>query len=540
MNNVTLLSILFVVASPAQVPTPHAPRQRDFTTAQIAKKVSPCVVVIKSSTDSGEVLGSGFIVSNDGKVVTNLHVILGSKAVAIQMATGEIYDSVSVLASDERRDLVVLRIPGFNLPVLELGDSDSVTTGQPLAILGSPRGLEGTVTAGILSAVRDSGEGFKILQTDAAVNPGNSGGPLLNNRGQAIGVVSFKLRSAENLNFAIPINYVRGMLATLHEPLPLAQMRTQLLQPTTMQHSGGPQKSEIFAELPQGEVRSILKGMGFEFTESQSDKVFTFRFQLSGYKVTLFDFGTSIQLQLKFSDSIDPVRANEWNRQYRYSRAYSDEDGGAVIEADLDFDGGVTRATVEEFIKTFRLLLDPWVRFVASSATTSKPSQSISIHVKSSSATKRLPTPFGKFAMWIDPEKWTTVESQETGVLTFENRSGDGYAKIITEKSSLPNDVLKGAVLGRMRKTDPNAEIVLEESRNVNGHTVLVLRIDATVQRVAVSYYGYFHGGTSGTIQVLTYTTKSLFDESSAGFTEFLNGLEIMDDDLTSAAAPQR
>jgi S1-C subfamily serine protease len=91
--------------------------------------------------------------------------------------------------------------------------------------VGSPRGLEGTVTAGILSSVRDSGEGFKVLQTDAAVNPGNSGGPLVNNRGQAIGVVSFKLRSAEGLNFAIPINYVRGLLNNLHDPISLEQMR---------------------------------------------------------------------------------------------------------------------------------------------------------------------------------------------------------------------------------------------------------------------------------------------------------------------------
>jgi hypothetical protein len=95
-------------------------------------------------------------------------------------------------------------------------------------ILGSPRGLGGTVTAGILSSVRDSGDGFQVLQTDAAVNPGNSGGPLVNSRGQAIGVVSFKLRSSEGLNFAIPINYVSGLLKELHQPMSLDQMRKSL------------------------------------------------------------------------------------------------------------------------------------------------------------------------------------------------------------------------------------------------------------------------------------------------------------------------
>ena len=125
--------------------------------------------------------------------------------------------------------------------------------GEPVVIVGSPRGLEGTVTAGILSSVRDSGEGFKVLQTDAAVNPGNSGGPLVNNKGQAIGVVSFKLRSAEGLNFAVPINYARGLLDNLHEPMTLEQMRRTLTYPADRQTvgppSGGPSLEETLGWL---------------------------------------------------------------------------------------------------------------------------------------------------------------------------------------------------------------------------------------------------------------------------------------------------
>jgi serine protease Do len=181
--------------------------QTTLSTAQIAKRVSPSVVVIQGKTDSGDVLGSGFIVSKDGKIVTNLHVILDMKTASVQLANGDVFDSVSVLATDDRRDLAVVRIAGFNLPVLELANSDVITIGEPLVIVGSPHGLEGTVTAGILSSVRDLGDGFKVLQTDAAVNPGNSGGPLLNNKGQAVGVVSFKLRSTQGLNFGL----VRGI-----------------------------------------------------------------------------------------------------------------------------------------------------------------------------------------------------------------------------------------------------------------------------------------------------------------------------------------
>jgi hypothetical protein len=219
--------------------------QSPLTTAQIARRVSPSVVTVQGKTDSGDAFGSGFVISKDGKIATSLHVISDMKTASVQTAAGEIFDSLSVLAADERRDLAIVQIAGSNLSVLQLGDSDLLTVGEPVVIIGSPRGLGGTVTAGILSSVRDGGDGFKVLQTDAAVNPGNSGGPLVNNRGQAIGVVSFKLRSAEGLNFAIPINYIRGLLNNLHEPVSLEQMRRSLLgaKPPAEQ-AGGPSLRE--------------------------------------------------------------------------------------------------------------------------------------------------------------------------------------------------------------------------------------------------------------------------------------------------------
>jgi serine protease Do len=150
------------------------------------------------------VLGSGFIVSKDGKIVTNLHVIRDLKTASVQLANGDIFDSISVLATDEPRDLAIVQVLAQNLPILEIGNSDALSVGEPVVVVGSPRGLEGTVTAGILSSVRDIGDGFKVLQTDAAVNPGNSGGPLVNSSGQAVGVVSYILRSAQGFELCNP------------------------------------------------------------------------------------------------------------------------------------------------------------------------------------------------------------------------------------------------------------------------------------------------------------------------------------------------
>lgn len=238
--------------------------QAQLTTAEIAKTVSPSVVIIQGTTDSGTIIGSGFIISDDGKIVTNLHVIRDLKTAGVQLPTGAVFDSVSVLATDERRDLAVVKIGGGKLPVLEMGNSDSLAVGEPLVVVGSPRGLEGTVTAGILSSVRDMDDG-KVLQTDAAINPGNSGGPIVNSSGQVIGVVSFKLRSAEGLNFAIPINYVRTLLSNLHEPMTLDQMR-RTLTPVPEQHTSGASLTETLnwlkLKIPLGIVRHsyLLQG----------------------------------------------------------------------------------------------------------------------------------------------------------------------------------------------------------------------------------------------------------------------------------------
>jgi S1-C subfamily serine protease len=231
--------------------------QTTLSTAQIAQRVSPSVVVIQGKTESGDVLGSGFIVSNDGKIVTNFHVVKDMKAASVQLAHGEAFDSVTILATDQRTDLAIIQIVGHNLPVLDLGNSDTLAVGEPLVVVGSPLGLEGTITAGILSAIRDS-EGIKILQTDAAVNHGNSGGPLVNANGLAVGVVRAISASAQGLNFAIPINYVRALLTHLHQPIALETMRRSTVPVTPPFYSPAPKESKASLEQTFGWLTESL------------------------------------------------------------------------------------------------------------------------------------------------------------------------------------------------------------------------------------------------------------------------------------------
>jgi hypothetical protein len=195
--------------------------QVDFSAA--IERVSRSVVVIRGNNG----LGSGFIVSPDGKIATNLHVIQNMIQASVQLSNGEIFDSFTVVGVDVRRDLAVIKVAGFNLPAVELGDSQSIRVGEPVAIVGSPRGLSGTVTAGVLSAIRPI-DGQTILQIDAAVNPGNSGGPMVKLNGSVVGVVVARLKNAENLNFAVPINSLRGLLENLAAPITLVQLRESI------------------------------------------------------------------------------------------------------------------------------------------------------------------------------------------------------------------------------------------------------------------------------------------------------------------------
>jgi S1-C subfamily serine protease len=222
-----LATVLPAVSTQVQA-SPQA--SQTFDSAQITKKISPGVVLIKGTASSGEILGTGFIISSDGKIATNLHVVESLKNGGIQLASGEKFDSFSVLAFDARKDIAIIKIPGFDLPTVALGNSNNVQVGEPVLAVGSPLGLQGTVTTGVVSSLRDDpgGGGFKVLQTDASVNPGNSGGPLVNRQAEVIGIITFKIRGSENLNFAIPINYLRGLVDSPAAAMSLDELRVKL------------------------------------------------------------------------------------------------------------------------------------------------------------------------------------------------------------------------------------------------------------------------------------------------------------------------
>lgn len=163
-------------------------------------------------------LGSGFIIASDGYVVTNTHVIDGADSIYVTLADKREFKA-KLIGQDKRTDVALVKIDANNLTPLPLGDSDKIRVGQGVLAIGSPFGLDNTVTAGIVSAKgRDTGDYLPFIQTDVAVNPGNSGGPLINMRGEVIGVNSqIYSRSGGymGISFAIPIDEAMRVVTQL-------------------------------------------------------------------------------------------------------------------------------------------------------------------------------------------------------------------------------------------------------------------------------------------------------------------------------------
>jgi cytochrome c-type biogenesis protein CcmH/NrfG len=182
------------------------------------------LLVLSDASGKETSSGTGFVISNDGKLVTNYHVIEGATSAVAKSENGAIFVVEGVLATDEKNDLAVLKLRARDLPFLALADSTKLEPGRRVAVIGSPRGLEGTLSEGIVSALRDLPEEGQRIQITAAISPGSSGSPVLNEKGEVVGVATAILRGGQALNFAVPSTAAVKLLATAsNKPLLFAQ-----------------------------------------------------------------------------------------------------------------------------------------------------------------------------------------------------------------------------------------------------------------------------------------------------------------------------
>jgi hypothetical protein len=218
----TVSHLVLVVLSLAYAT--HVNAQKDLS--ELVKNITPSVVVIRVFGEDNELksLGTGFFVIGDGVLITNYHVMEDGVRAEAKLYNGEIISIGDIISEDIEGDLILLAlgIKGRSFPTLKFTDT-KIEPGQPVVVIGSPFGLEGTVSDGIVSGVRDIPKLGKIVQITAPISKGSSGSPVLNMRGEVIGVATLSIIEGQSLNFAISADKVTGLVSRMKTPSMMEQ-----------------------------------------------------------------------------------------------------------------------------------------------------------------------------------------------------------------------------------------------------------------------------------------------------------------------------
>ncbi len=204
------------VLYPAKTPSLTQDKQEilstegNLTAAHISRKYSPAVVSIINQGRYGAIsgIGSGFVINEKGVIVTNHHCVEGAHTLSVEFLTEDLPRTAKVIATDKGSDIAILKTDKPAPTAVTLGNSDTITIGEEIVVIGTPKGLVNTVSNGIISSIREG----DILQISAPISKGSSGSPVFNMRGQVIGMVFGILEAGQNLNFAVPINKVKELL----------------------------------------------------------------------------------------------------------------------------------------------------------------------------------------------------------------------------------------------------------------------------------------------------------------------------------------
>lgn len=230
-------------------------------TKDLVQRSKPAIVRIEVVTATGPGVGTGFVISPDGRIATNLHVISGAREATVTLLDGTKVPLEEIAAIDAERDLAIIKIKtGKKLPTLRLGDSDEVAAGDAVIAIGNPLGVfDYSVSDGLISSVRALSESLTILQISAPISQGSSGGPLFNEKGEVIGVATAIIGEGQNINLGIPSNYLRPLMQR-DERWSLSKL-TEVLGEPRESAGDAPQggKPRIQRRVPNHDL-SVLKG----------------------------------------------------------------------------------------------------------------------------------------------------------------------------------------------------------------------------------------------------------------------------------------
>ena len=375
------------------VPTDILSTQKAFS--NVSKKVTPSVVNISTvsrkkvvqpffeanplfedffgapQTRRDKSLGSGFLISKDGYIVTNNHVVRDAESIQVKLSNDKVYDA-KVVGGDQKTDIAVIKINAADLPVAVLGDSDKLEAGQWAIAIGNPFGLDRTMTVGVISATGRSNMGIEtyenFIQTDASINPGNSGGPLLNVYGEVIGINTAIVAAGQGIGFAIPVNMVKPIFSQLIQKgsvsrgyigVTIQPVTEELAQSFGLKHARGALVNDVIkggpaykAGIRQGDIITGLNGsevkdpshLQRQVAEAGVGKV---------VKITIFRDGKALELGITLANADSAPKLQREERGGRQQEGEADllglvvensEQGDGVVVVDA-VPGGVAAET---------------------------------------------------------------------------------------------------------------------------------------------------------------------------------------------------
>lgn len=274
MRRLCVVAVMALAGS-CGVATTRTPRSRVMTAKDIVQRSSPAIVRIEAGSDK---VGTGFVVDKLGIVATNLHVVAGESAIKVRLHDGTQYPVMQITGLDPVRDLALLRIsPAKDLPTLKLGDSDAMSAGDQIYAIGNQLGVfDYTVTAGLVSqvrpvcgkqdiAARHCKYELTVLQISAPISLGSSGGPLFNQFGEVVGVTTAISPAGQNINFAVPGNYLKPLVAQ-HAAISPEQFARQTKISDDADNSGEPDGASIVRRVPVHKI-TVFDGCKFDEIE---------------------------------------------------------------------------------------------------------------------------------------------------------------------------------------------------------------------------------------------------------------------------------
>ena len=513
-----------------------------LSTSEIARRVTPTVVSIETATRQG----SGVIVDPSGVVVSNLHVIQGETQVEVILHNGDIYDDIAVVDIDQRRDLVLLKIKAFNLNSAEFGDSDLVEVGEDVILVGSPQGLDLTLSEGVISAFRDSGNGYRLIQTSAPASTGSSGGGMFNTYGELVGIVTSQTREGQNLNFAVPVNYVRGLISATPETLTSLTELTRSNIGADSEHTDTASSTDNIELSDTKKFRTVIEDL---MAIEDFDEILTLEdagdgFWLAQYNDTKNLESVNVGVKLisdEFDDSIvwvyssipdqdkDPTSSQliqilELSFYLNFAKVVINNDGDIQTMAEAEL------RTLDNagLLRTIYAVANAADRVVGTLESSSNHAAALSRSRQSGDTSVDLLD--GDFVIHYSSSEWTETpwDPQEADVdMMFVHHSNEVFLAIETNRMQIPIERIPDLSIQYTQSRYPDASLITRGFRTVNGFSCIYWEHTADINGVKFAYLSHAYSDSNGMVNIFGWTTPNLIEEYRSTIESFVAGLEV-------------